>query len=106
MGWDFAWLSSFKSDFNRDFNVSFLPEDVARGDTVYNYRVRENQSEGEAPGASVFAKDADGTIFHTYSAYARGLEDVIGAYMLIDLTPRGRREAYPMEWVRLHDSYE
>jgi predicted dithiol-disulfide oxidoreductase (DUF899 family) len=105
MGWEFVWVSSFRSDFNYDFNVSFSAEGVARGDTVYNYEVRTNQAEGEAPGASVFFRDTDGTVYHTYSCYARGLEDVLSSYMLLDLTPVGRNESGPMDWVRLHDSY-
>ena len=106
MGWRFTWVSSFDSEFNSDFNVSFSAEDVAKGDTTYNYELRSNQTEGESPGASVFYKDADGTIYHTYSCYARGLEDVLGAYMLLDITPVGRNESGPMSWVRLHDDYE
>ncbi len=106
MGWRFTWVSSFDTDFNRDFHVSFSAEDVARGDTTYNYERRASQTEGEAPGASVFYKDDNGRIYHTYSCYARGLEDVLGAYMLLDLTPAGRNESGPMSWVRLHDSYQ
>ena len=106
MGWEFNWVSSFESDFNQDFNVSFLADDVARGNTEYNFKVRENQTEGEAPGASVFTRDEEGSIYHTYSVYGRGLEDVLGAYMLLDITPGGRGESGPMDWVRLHDSYD
>jgi predicted dithiol-disulfide oxidoreductase (DUF899 family) len=66
MGWTFKWLSSYGSDFNSDFHVSFTQDDLAKGPTYYNYRVRETQAEGEAPGLSVFHRDASGTIFHTY----------------------------------------
>jgi predicted dithiol-disulfide oxidoreductase (DUF899 family) len=71
--------------------------------------VRESPSEGEAPGVSVFYKDATGAIFHTYSAYARGLDMLVGAYNYLDLTPKGRDEEglpFTMDWVRRHDEYE
>jgi len=62
----------------------------------------------EAPGVSVFLKDDTGKVFHTYSTYGRGVEVMMGAYNMIDLTPKGRDErntAYPMDWVRHHDRY-
>jgi predicted dithiol-disulfide oxidoreductase (DUF899 family) len=107
MGWRFEWVSSHGSDFNFDYHVSFAEDEVgAEGD--YNYENQEIGSD-EMPGASVFYKDADGAIFHTYSAYARGLDILIGAYNLLDLTPKGRDEAelpWTMAWVRRHDEYE
>jgi predicted dithiol-disulfide oxidoreductase (DUF899 family) len=107
MGWRFDWVSSFGSDFNFDYHVSFAEDEVgAEGD--YNYENQEIGSD-EMPGASVFYKDADGAVFHTYSAYARGLDILIGAYNLLDLTPKGRDEAelpWTMAWVRRHDEYE
>lgn len=109
MGWRFKWVSSFGSDFNSDFNVSFTQDDLARGKTIYNYQVRESQEEGEAPGASVFYKDENRAIFHTYSTYARGLDMLVGAYNFLDLVPKGRDETglpFTMEWVRRHDEYE
>jgi predicted dithiol-disulfide oxidoreductase (DUF899 family) len=109
MGWRFKWVSSYGSDFNSDYHVSFTKEDLAKGPTYYNFDVRESQTEGEAPGISVFFKDENGTVFHTYSAYARGDERGLGAYMYLDLTPRGRNENGPnynlIDWVRRHDEY-
>jgi len=108
MGWQFKWASSFGSDFNFDFGVSFRPEDVAAGKVDYNYGVRSFPSD-EAPGISVFYRDDTGEVFHTYSTYGRGVEVMMGAYSLIDLTPLGRNEhnpAHAMDWVRHHDRYE
>jgi predicted dithiol-disulfide oxidoreductase (DUF899 family) len=108
MGWRFKWVSSYSSDFNSDFHVSFTKDDLAKGKTYYNYQVRESQSEGEAPGVSVFYKDATGDLFHTYSAYARGLDMLVGAYNYLDLVPKGRDEdglPFTMDWVRHHDRY-
>jgi predicted dithiol-disulfide oxidoreductase (DUF899 family) len=106
MGWSFKWVSSFGSDFNYDFNVSFTPEQQ-QGKVFYNFENQEFPSD-EAPGISVFYKDQDGNIFHTYSAYARGLDAVNGAYQLLDLAPKGRDEAglpWSMAWVQHHDKY-
>ena len=108
MGWQFRWVSSFNNDFNRDFHVSFTKEEKEQGPVYYNYDMCEFPSE-EAPGASVFYKDANGTIFHTYSAYARGLDILVGAYNYLDLVPKGRDEGdlpWTMAWVRHHDRYE
>ena len=108
MGWSFKWVSSAANDFNRDYHVSFTPDEMAQGKVYYNYGVQPFPSE-EAPGVSVFSKNADGEVFHTYSAYARGLEDLLGVYSLLDFTPKGRDEAglpHPMAWVRHHDRYE
>jgi len=107
MGWKFQWVSSFGSEFNFDYHVSFTPEEKASGKVYYNYAVGEFPSE-EGPGASVFAKDAAGDIFHTYSSYARGLDILMGTYNLLDLVPKGRDEdglAFSMSWVRHHDRY-
>jgi predicted dithiol-disulfide oxidoreductase (DUF899 family) len=108
MGWRFPWVSSYGGDFNTDFHVSFTKEEVERGKVDYNYAIREFPSE-EAPGLSVFHKDAAGDIFHTYSTYERGLELLMGTYMILDLVPKGRDEdrlGFSMEWVRYHDSYD
>ncbi len=108
MGWSFPWYSSFGSDFNFDYGVSFRPEDLARGWVSYNYARRDNTSMTELPGVSVFAKDEDGAVFHTYSCYSRGLDMLNGAYHHLDLAPKGRDEEnlpYHMDWVRLHDMY-
>ena len=108
MGWRFKWVSSNASDFNRDYNVSFTKEEVEKGNMYYNYKVGNFPSE-EGPGVSVFYKDAAGDIFHTYSAYARGGDILIGTYNYLDLVPKGRNEdsfAFTMAWVRHHDRYE
>ena len=107
MGWRFKWVSSYGSDFNRDHHVSFTKEELAKGKVYYNYDSSGFGSE-EAPGASVFYRDAAGSIFHTYSAYARGLDLLIGAYNYLDLVPKGRDEdglPHTMAWVRHHDRY-
>jgi predicted dithiol-disulfide oxidoreductase (DUF899 family) len=108
MGWRFKWVSSYGNDFNHDFHVSFTPDEMAQGEVYYNYAMDEFPSE-EAPGLSAFYKDPDGAVFHTYSAYARGLDILIGAYNYLDLAPKGRDEAalpWTMDWVRHHDRYE
>jgi predicted dithiol-disulfide oxidoreductase (DUF899 family) len=107
MGWRFPWVSSFGNDFNFDYHVSFTPEEMANGQTYYNYEIKPFGTE-EAPGVSVFYKNEAGDIFHTYSAYARGLDMLIGAYNYLDLVPKGRDEAelkFTMAWVRHHDRY-
>jgi len=108
MGWGFKWVSSFASDFNVDYHVSFTPEEQEQGSMYYNYRTGPFPS-SEGPGISAFYKNGEGEIFHTYSAYARGLDILIGAYNLLDLVAKGRDEeelSYGMEWVRHHDKYE
>jgi predicted dithiol-disulfide oxidoreductase (DUF899 family) len=107
MGWQFPWVSSHGSDFNFDFRVSFTPQDKARGEVPYNYGTWPFVSE-ELPGLSVFVRDDEGSVFHTYSTYGRGVEVMMGTYALIDLTPKGRDEQdvfYKMDWVRHHDRY-
>ena len=107
MGWQFKWVSSFGSDFNFDYHVSFTKDDLAKGKVDYNYGASGFRVE-EAPGASVFHKEAAGEIFHTYSTYARGLDMLLPTYNLLDLTPKGRDEeglAFSMAWVRHHDRY-
>ena len=106
MGWRFPWVSSHDTTFNRDFGVSCTAEDVASGIASYNFRPREVPME-EMPGLTVFARGEDGTIYRTYSTYARGLDLLIGTYNLLDLTPLGRNEdpEEPMSWVRHHDRY-
>jgi len=107
MGWQFHWVSSFGSDFNYDYHVSFTAEERASGKVNYNYGEVAFPSE-EGPGLSVFYKDAGGQIFHTYSSYARGLDILVGAYNFLDMAPKGRDEeglAHTMAWVRHHDKY-
>ena len=108
MGWQFTWVSSHGSDFNRDFGVTFTPDDQARGEVDYNY-VKQPFPFEEAPGVSVFYRDDGGAVFHTYSSYGRGVEVMMGTYPLLDLPPKGRDEAglaHTMAWVRHHDRYE
>ena len=108
MGWSFPWVSSYSTDFNRDYHVSFTKEEMANGKTYYNFDFRPFPAE-EAPGISVFYKDTNGDVFHTYSSYGRGLEWLLGAYSYLDLVPKGRDEdglPSPMAWARHHDKYE
>jgi predicted dithiol-disulfide oxidoreductase (DUF899 family) len=105
MGWAFDWVSSAGSDFNYDFHVSPSPAEQAAGRYEYNYEEHDGEG-GEMPGFSVFHRDAEGTIFHTYSSYARGGDLLIGAYNFLDLTPKGRNEDEIMDWMRHHDRYE
>jgi len=107
MGWRFKWVSSHGNTFNYDFHVSSTPEERARGRMRYNFGEIDFAVE-ELPGASAFYKDADGQVFHTYSAYARGLDLMIGAYNWLDIAPKGRDEdglPRTMAWVRHHDKY-
>ncbi len=108
MGWTFPWFSSADSDFNRDFHVSF-GEDELSGRAYYNYQEGSSFPVKEAPGLSVFARDEEGHVYHTYSCYARGLENLLGAYDFLDLVPKGRNEdglSYGMEWLRHRDRYD
>ena len=106
MGWHFNWVSSLGNDFNFDYGVSFAGD----GKRSYNYETLEEFPAEEAPGASVFYKDANGQIFHTYSTYGRGLDILLTTYNYLDLTPKGRDEEgmvpHAMAWVRHHDRYE
>lgn len=106
MGWKFQWVSSYGNNFNFDYHVSFSEEEIARGKVYYNY-TRAPFPHEEAPGLSVFAKDAEGNVYHTYSTYGRGVDQLIGTYTVLDLVPKGRDEnpEASMEWVRYHDSY-
>ena len=108
MGWRVKWVSSAGSDFNYDFHVSFRPDEIAKGEGYYNYETRKIGVE-ELSGRSVFYKDMNGDVFHTYSSYGRGGEDLLGTYRLLDLVPKGREETGPnhnlTDWVRHHDRY-
>jgi predicted dithiol-disulfide oxidoreductase (DUF899 family) len=127
MGWSFPWASSFERDFNYDFNVSFTEEQQRSGDAVYNYRksgfsaraaeeAPKMESEiaatagtdwatftREAPGMSAFAIE-DGVVYHTYSAFARGLDGLWSVYQCLDRAPLGRNESG--FWMRRHDEYK
>lgn len=102
MGWRFRWVSSAHSTFNMDYHVSFP------GQTTGTYNYRETNVMEELPGLSVFYKSEDSRIYHTYSAYSRGLDALNATYQMLDLVPKGRDEQdlpFPMAWVKLHDQY-
>ncbi len=107
MGWSFKWVSSFGNDFNYDYGVSFTPEEIAGRKAFYNYRPMDVGG-SEREGVSVFYRDGNsGTVYHTYSAYARGIDMFNTAYHYLDLVPKGRDEGdHPQYWVRYHDRYE
>ena len=130
MGWTFPWASSFGGDFNFDFNVSFTADQQRQGAIEYNYRrgghatdvaqVQEAGGQGpvaqfaamsgtdaatytrERPGMSAFVLE-DGVVYHTYSAYSRGVDGIWGMYQWLDRAPKGRNETSP--WWRRHDEY-
>ena len=107
MGWGFKWVSSLGSDFNADFDVGFTSAQIEE-EVYYNYH-KTKFPMTEAPGMSVFARDSDSVVYHTYSCYGRGLDPLMGTYQYLDLVPKGRDEdnlSYGMEWVRHHDNYE
>jgi predicted dithiol-disulfide oxidoreductase (DUF899 family) len=110
MGWDFKWVSSYDTDFNFDYHVSFTQDEFAKNEAFYNYSTyaprKANTADRE--GVSIFYKDPTGRVFHTYSAYARGIDMLNVAYNYLDLVPKGRNEAghdFPQFWVRRHDEY-
>jgi predicted dithiol-disulfide oxidoreductase (DUF899 family) len=105
MGWSFPWYSSGDTDFNYDFGASFTAEEVTSGAPVYNYGSAPGFEDRE--GLSVFTRDERGQVFHTYSAYARGIDAINATYQLLDLVPKGRDEPAgdPQYWVRRHDEY-
>jgi predicted dithiol-disulfide oxidoreductase (DUF899 family) len=131
MGWSFPWASSFGSDFNYDFQVTFREEQQQSGVVEHNFRPMDTRSElgdqqtlavygtdvatalREAPGMSAFALE-DGVLYHTYSAYIRGLDALWGMYQWLDRTPRGRNETmvqgmgdlHAAVWMRRRDEYD
>jgi predicted dithiol-disulfide oxidoreductase (DUF899 family) len=107
MEWKFPWVSSSGNSFNRDFHVSFDKEELAQGEVDYNFtRIPSERANDELPGLSAFFKNETGEIFHTYSSYARGPEQVIGTLMILDRAPLGRNESGTMNFVRRHDEYD
>ena len=107
LGWDFKWVSSLDTNFNRDYHVSFTKEELEKKEAFYNFIIQDPY-ESEQPGVSVFYKDPSGKIFHTYSAYSRGIDILNNTYNYLDLVPKGRDEDgydFPMAWVRRHDEY-
>jgi predicted dithiol-disulfide oxidoreductase (DUF899 family) len=109
MGWRFPWVSSFGTDFNYDYHVSFTKENLASGNASYNFTdlpARADAADTEAHGVSAFYKDEHGQVFHTYSTYARGVEEWVGTLMILDRTPKGRNEKTAGDFVRRHDEYQ
>jgi predicted dithiol-disulfide oxidoreductase (DUF899 family) len=114
-GWGFKWVSSFGSTFNYDFGVSFSPEAIRREEAFYNYGTQKvtteshrNEAATELPGVSAFYK-SDGEIYHTYSAYSRGIDALNTAYQFLDIAPKGRDEdelSFPMAWVKHRINYK
>jgi predicted dithiol-disulfide oxidoreductase (DUF899 family) len=107
MGWRFNWVSSNGNDFNRDYHVWFTKEELATGKVNHNFTL-EAFPGTDAPGISVFYKNQNGEIFHTYSAYARGTETTMNTYNYLDYVPKGRDEdalSFTMSWLRHHDRY-
>jgi predicted dithiol-disulfide oxidoreductase (DUF899 family) len=104
MGWGFHWVSSASNEFNVDYGVSFTPDQAEHGAT-YNYKLQPT-GPTEREGMSVFLKDDAGRVFHTYSAYARGIDLMNTAYNYLDTVPKGRDEGGRSQyWVRRHDEY-
>ncbi|MDR6663924.1 thioredoxin family protein [Rhizobium sp. 1399] len=107
MGWKFPWVSSFGSDFNFDYHVSFTPEDLAKDKVFYNFSpIAPSDANDELPGLSAFYRNEKGEVFHTYSSYARGAEEILGTLMILDHAPKGRNEDSTMDFVKRHDEYE
>jgi predicted dithiol-disulfide oxidoreductase (DUF899 family) len=111
MGWRFTWVSSYHSDFNYDFGVSFTAEQVASGRALYNFQQAPEWAAGveDLSGDSVFYRDESGQIFHTYSTYGRGGEQFLGIYGFLDVMPKGRNENGPYhsltDWARPRNMY-
>ncbi|WP_313193149.1 thioredoxin family protein [Shinella zoogloeoides] len=106
MGWKFPWVSSHGSDFNFDYHVSFTKKELASGKVMYNYRETDAaDAHDELPGLSAFFKDEDGTVYHTYSDYARGGEEALGTLMILDRAPKGRNETGTLSFVKRKDEY-
>jgi predicted dithiol-disulfide oxidoreductase (DUF899 family) len=105
MGWHFKWLSSFENDFKRDVGAQFTEQEVDDKHAFFNY-AWQDPVDTQREGISVFYKDDQGSIYHTYSTFARGIDIVSSAYNFIDLTPKGRDEPdFPQQWLRRHDEY-
>ena len=106
MGWTFKWVSSAETDFNNDYRVSFTPEERNQKSVDYNYAEHPGGMT-DREGISVFYRDAKGLVFHTYSAYARGIDLMSTDYNYLDLVPKGRNEdGKGPFWVRRHDEYK
>ena len=104
----FKWVSSGQNDFNYDYQASFAPQEVESGAAFYNFS-KFDVGVSDREGVSVFYRDPSGTVFHTYSSYARGIDMLNTAYHYLDLVPKGRDEdglEFTQSWVRYHDRYE
>lgn len=107
MGWKFPWVSSFGSDFNFDYHVSFTKEELESGKVFYNFReTSSDDAHDELPGMSAFIRGEDGNIYHTFSDYARGGEEILTTLMILDRAPKGRNETSTLSFVKRHDEYE
>ena len=105
MGWSFKWLSSFESDFNFDYHVSFTSEEMSKQKAFYNFTLQD-PGDPDREGVSIFYKNEKGNIFHTYSTYARGIDMLNVDYQYLDLVPKGRDEGGEGPfWVQRHDEY-
>jgi predicted dithiol-disulfide oxidoreductase (DUF899 family) len=106
MGWKFPWVSSFGSDFNFDYHVSFTKEELESGKVFYNFReISGDEANDELPGMSAFIRDEAGNVYHTYSDYARGGEEILTTLMILDRAPKGRNETSTLSFVKRHDEY-
>jgi predicted dithiol-disulfide oxidoreductase (DUF899 family) len=105
MGWHFTWVSSGRTSFNYDFGVSFTDDQIAAKDCDYNYGTTP-YCNPDLPGVSFFTRDEAGAVYHTYSAYTRGVETLVGAFNWLDLASKGRNETDTMSWLKLHDEYD
>lgn len=106
MGWRFPWVSSRSSGFKHDFGAAFSDEQQRSG-AEYNFRHTDDPGQ-QAPGLSAFGLE-DGIVYHTYSTYARGVEQLMGTYAYLDLAPLGRQEeglGSAASWWRRHDEYQ
>ena len=107
MGWKFPWVSAAGTSFNHDFHVSFKKEELAKGDVEYNFAcIPAERANDELPGLSAFFKNEKGEVFHTYSSYGRGPEQIIVTLMILDRAPLGRNETSTLSFVRRHDEYD
>ncbi|WP_426229940.1 DUF899 domain-containing protein [Pararhizobium sp. DWP3-4] len=107
MGWKFPWVSSFGSDFNFDYHVSFTKEELESGKVFYNFReISGDEANDELPGMSAFIRDEAGNVYHTYSDYARGGEEILTTLMILDRAPKGRNETGTLSFVKRHDEYD
>jgi len=108
MQWRFDWYSCLNTDFNNDMHVSFTKEQIDNRLCEYNYQSSSKNTMDELPGVSIFVKNQSGTVYHTYSTYSRGLDNLNVVYQYLDLLPNGRDEDnldFSMAWVRRHDEY-